>query len=88
VVRAAGRQLALDGADVSGLFAFRPGRSHERHALIFGEAFKTVGLYILEMCEQIATACIRGNKAEALGIVKPFYGAGLGSHLIFPFALN
>jgi hypothetical protein len=34
------------------------------------------------MGEQIAAACVRRNEAEAFGIVEPFYGAGLSSHLI------
>jgi hypothetical protein len=32
------------------------------------------------MGEQIATARVRGNEAEAFGIIEPFHGAGLSSH--------
>ena len=80
VVRTAHRTLRSDRADISGFFAFRPGRADEGHALVFREAFKTVRLNILEMGKQIATTSIRGDKAEAFGIVEPFYGASLSSH--------
>jgi hypothetical protein len=72
----------LNGADIARFFAFGTGRALERNALVFGKAFKTFRLNILEMGEQIAAACVRRNEAEAFGIVEPFHGAGLGSHLI------
>jgi hypothetical protein len=73
----------LNRADTSGFFAFRTGRAHERNALVFGQAFETFRLDILEMGEQVAAACIRRDKAEAFCIVEPFDGAGLSSHFTF-----
>jgi hypothetical protein len=83
VVRADYPGGELNRADASGFFAFRTRRAHERNALVFGQAFKTFRLNILEMGEQIAAACVRRDKAEAFCIVEPFDGAGLSSHFTF-----
>jgi hypothetical protein len=81
MVRADKTPAQSDRADVSSFFAFRTGRALERNALILGQAFKTFGLNILEVGEQISATAVRSNKAEAFRIVEPFYGAGLGSHV-------
>jgi hypothetical protein len=73
----------LNRADIPGFFAFGTGRAYERYALVFGQALEAFRLNVLKMGEQIAAACVRRDKAEAFGIVEPFYGAGLGSHVEF-----
>jgi hypothetical protein len=74
-----------DSADIAGFFAFRAIRTREGNALVFRQALESFRLDILEMGEQVAAARIGRNEAEALGIVEPFHGAGLGSHNLNPF---
>lgn len=45
----------------------------ERHLLTFSQTFKAVALNGREMHEHVVTSIIRRNKAEALGVVEPFY---------------
>lgn len=74
--------LVLDRTDIAHLLAFRAGATLERDALIFTQALGSVCPDVLKVGEQIAVAIVRLNKAEALGIVEPFYCTGLLPHLL------
>jgi len=55
-------------------------RHFEFDALVFLQRLEAVALDLAEMREQVVTARVRGDEAEALAFVEPFDGAGLGSH--------
>jgi hypothetical protein len=62
-------------ADIRGLLAFGASGDIETHLLIFSQGFETIALNCGEVREQILATAIRGNKAEAFRIVKPFNSA-------------
>lgn len=72
----------LNWANVARLFALGAGTALERYALVFRQALEAGRLNVLKVREQVSAAAVRRNKAEALGIVKPFYCASLSSHVI------
>ena len=51
--------------------------SHEGNGLAFFQAFETVAFDSFEVYEQVVTATLRSDEAEAFFIVEPFNGAGL-----------
>jgi hypothetical protein len=53
--------------------------------LTFVQSFETATLDCAEVNEQVVTAIVRGDKAEALAFVEPFYCAC--SHNLLPFSL-
>lgn len=73
---------SLNGADIDRLGTFRTCTALEGHPLVFSKALETIGLNIPEVDKQVLAALIGFNKAEALGIVEPFYRAGLRTHEI------
>src|SRR5260221_11885222 len=65
----------LDRLDVCSLLALRPLLHFEAHFLVFLQRFETVSLYLREMCEQVLSAAVRRDKAEAFRVVEPLYCA-------------
>src|ERR1700686_2407429 len=58
--------------------------SHEGNGLTFLQAFETVAFNGLEVDEQVLTATLRRDEAEAFLIVEPLYGAGLSiRHMVY-----
>jgi hypothetical protein len=72
-----------DRLDLAGLEAFLALGHFELHALVLCQSLESVALDFAEVREQILTALIGGDEAEALGIVEPFHGAGLSAHVSF-----
>jgi len=70
----------LDGANVTCLFALRASAALERNALVFRQRLEAVALDVLKVREQVAATAIRCDESKALGIVEPFYSAGLIAH--------
>lgn len=63
----------LQRLNVRSLLAFRAGRHFELNALILLQRFEAARLNCREVCEQIFAAFVRGDKAETLGVIEPFY---------------
>ena len=57
--------------NVASLLTLLTGGNVERNFLAFFQGFETISLNRGKVCEEIFTTLIRGNKAKALGIVKP-----------------
>jgi hypothetical protein len=79
IARQAGRKPCLPGrsvggADVRRLLALGAGGDVEVDALTFGEGLETLALDRGKMGEEIIAAALRGDEAEALGIVEPLHG--------------
>lgn len=64
----------LRSLNVGSLLAFRALRDFELYFLTFFEGLEAVHLDCGKVCKQILTAVIRGDKAEAFGIVEPLDG--------------
>lgn len=79
-VRAGKSARQLNSADIARFFTLGSRRALEGNTLVFGKAFETFRLDILEMGKQIAAACVRRNEAKAFGIVEPFYSTSLSIH--------
>ncbi len=60
--------------NVGSLLAFRALRDFERYLLTFFESLEAVHLDCGKVGEQILTAVIRSDKAEAFGIIEPLDG--------------
>jgi hypothetical protein len=73
---------SLNGTDIDSFGTFRACTTVEGYPLVFGKTLETSGLNIPEVGEQVVAALVRFDKAEALGIVKPFYCSGLRTHEI------
>ena len=69
-----------DRADITCLVALRAGGAFERDTLVLGQALEAFRLDVLEVREQIVTARIGSDEAEAFGVIEPFHDAGLSSH--------
>jgi hypothetical protein len=67
--------------DVAGLVAFWANCGDKRNALVFRQALEASRLDVLKVCEQIWTACIWSDEAEALSIVEPFDYTCLSAHV-------
>jgi hypothetical protein len=78
------RLWRLQRADAGSLRALLALRDFELHALVLGERFKAAALDFLEMGKQVLAAVVGRDEAKALVLVKPFHGAGLGSHIVNP----
>jgi len=57
---------------LSGLHALLAFLSHEGNGLAFFQAFETVAFDSFEVYEQVVTATLWSDKAEAFFIVEPF----------------
>jgi hypothetical protein len=77
----AGAQLR-NNLDVAGFVAFGANAAFKRNALVFRQAFETWGLDVLEVGEQVRTACIWSDEAEAFSVVEPFNYTCLTAHVI------
>src|ERR1051325_1110762 len=66
----------LDGDDVRRLQAFGAVGDFELDGCAFSEGTEAAGLDRAEVDEDVLSA-LRGDEAEALGVVEPFDGAGL-----------
>jgi hypothetical protein len=86
MVRHGSSHVLVENLDVACFLAFRPNATLKRDALVFGQAFETGGLDVLEVGEQVRTACIWRNKAEAFSVVKPFNNTSLLSAHEFSFS--
>jgi len=73
----------LDSLNVRSLLAFRAGGYFERDALVLLQRFEAVRLDSREVSEQIFAAFVRGNKAETLRIIEPFYDASCHYNFLF-----
>jgi len=69
--------------DVGRLFAFGTFAKLERNALVLSQALEAIGLDVLKVGEYVIAAIVRGDEAEALRVVEPFYCAGLSTHCVF-----
>src|SRR4051794_26854224 len=80
-LRRAGRGRPLDAAplergDVDGLGALVAGLGVVRHLRALGQRFEAVGVDAGVVDEEVLTALVRGNEAEALVVVEPLHGSG------------
>jgi hypothetical protein len=75
-------QEQSNAADIAGLFALRTHAALERDALVFRQALEAVGLDVLKVGEQIGATIVWSNETKSFGIIKPFYRAGLDTHVI------
>ncbi|MNS65243.1 hypothetical protein D3C72_983980 [compost metagenome] len=69
--------LGLQRRDVRSLQTLRAVLDFERHALVFLQRLEAVGAHFGEVGEQVITACVRLDKAEALGVIEPLDDTGL-----------
>ncbi len=51
--------------------------------MAFFQAFETVAFDSFEVYEQVVTATLRSDEAEAFFIVEPFNGAGLAIDMVY-----
>jgi hypothetical protein len=77
----------LDHLNVGSFLTLRAIALGKAHTLVLSEAFEAIGSNVLEMDKQIIATCIRGNEAEAFGVVEPFDDTGLAAH-IFSFSFG
>jgi|SRR5690349_4432307 hypothetical protein len=70
-------RYALNRRDVCSLHAFGAALRFEADLLAFSEALEAVAANFGEVREQVVTAVIRGDEAEALCIVEPLDGTGI-----------
>jgi hypothetical protein len=68
------RQSNSRGLDAGGLLALRAHLDLEADLLAFLQGLETLSLNFREMGEQIITAIVGSNEAEAFRIVEPLYG--------------
>ena len=67
------------------MLALRAGLHFELDALVLFQGLEACALDFREMREQVFTAAVRGDEAEALGVIEPLHDAG--SHFQIPFVL-
>jgi len=67
-------QHLFGSANVRGLLAFGAGRDVETDSLAFLQGLEALALNCGKMREEILTAPVGGDEAEALGIVEPLDG--------------
>src|SRR5256885_2164172 len=70
------------GADVGGLRPLLALGHLELHPLVLGECLEAGALDLAEVDEQVLAAAVRGDEAEALLLVEPLHGSGLGRHVV------
>ena len=63
----------LDWLNVRSLLALRASGYFERDALVLLQRLEACRLDSREVSEQIFAAFVRGDKAEALRVIEPFY---------------
>ena len=73
----------LQWLNVRSLLAFRASGYFERDALVLLQRFEACRLDSREVSEQIFAAFVRGDKAEALRIIEPFYDASCHYNFLF-----
>jgi len=66
----------LQRLDVGCLLALRALLHFEADLLVFLEGLETVRPYFGKVCEQVLTAVVRRDEAEAFSVVEPFYDTG------------
>src|SRR3954466_12109668 len=78
----AGRSELRSGEDanVRGLQALLALLHFEFDALVFGERLEAVALDVTEVGEEVGAARVLRDEAEALALVEPLHGSGLGRH--------
>src|SRR3954470_18499124 len=73
----------LDRLDVRSLLALRTRGHVERNTLILLQRLEALGLDRREVSEQIFAAFVRGDEAETLGVIEPFYDASCHYNFLF-----
>src|SRR5438067_9234106 len=73
----------LQRLNVGSLLALRTGGHVERHALVFLQRLEALALDSREVSEQIFAAFVRGDEAEAFGVIEPFYDASCHYNFLF-----
>src|SRR5919202_2533182 len=74
--------LRLERGDVDGLRALFTGLGIEGHLRALGQRLEAVGVDAGVVDEEVLTALVRGDEAEALVVVEPLHGSGC--HVIPP----
>src|SRR5450830_2164082 len=67
------RSSVLDRLNVRSLLAFRASGYFERNTLVLLQRLEASRLNRREVSEQIFAAFVRGDKAETLRVIEPFY---------------
>src|SRR5450755_2890936 len=70
----------LQHFDVGCLQALLALLDFELHALVFDQGLEARACDVTEVREQVGAACILSDEAEALALVEPLHGTGLGRH--------
>src|SRR5436190_8662963 len=73
-----------EDANVRGLQALLALLHFEFDALVFGERLEAVALDVAEVGEEVGAARVLRDEAEALALVEPLHGSGLGRHKKYP----
>src|ERR1700710_1734381 len=70
----------LQHANVRGLQALLALLDFKFDALVFQQGLEAGALDVAEVGEQVSAARVLSDEAEALALVEPLHGAGLGRH--------
>src|ERR1700712_3530483 len=70
----------LQHANVRGLQALLALLDFEFDALVFQQSLEAIALDVTEVSEQVSAARVLSDEAEALALVEPLHGTGLGRH--------
>lgn len=70
-----------DRADVSRLQALGAVSDFELYALVFSERSEAFTFDFAEMREKIVASLLGGDETKTFGVVEPFYGSDLSTHL-------
>src|SRR6187401_934621 len=73
-----------EDANVRGLQALLALLHFELHALVLSERLEAVALDVAEVGEEVGAARVLRDEAEALALVEPLHGSGLGRHKKYP----
>src|SRR6476659_2441867 len=73
-----------EDANVRGLQALLALLHFEFDALVFGERLEAVALDVAKVGEEVGAARVLRDEAEALALVEPLHGSGLGRHKKYP----
>ena len=73
--RSVGQLPGLGGLDVGGLLALRALGDFEGDLLAFLQRLEAIHVDGREVREQVFAAAVRGDEAEALRVIEPFYDA-------------
>ena len=64
------------------MLALRAVNDVKAYTLVFSQSAEAFGVDLGEVSENVVTAVVWSDEAEALGVVKPFNGTGC--HVLFP----